>query len=1354
MAMQAVENVAFTINAFANDVFGADGVDIDNDPLTVVTFTPASQGVVSYDGATGLFTYAPNPGAGSLSTSDSFTYTIRDGDGDTSTATVSITLRADSVPTVMVTDGTVDEKGLPARGLEPAGSGEIADSNATNNSDASETTTGSFAITTGGDTLSRLEVTDRFGALINVTGGGTVQGVNGTLTVTYNTMSGAYSWSYTLADNLLTHPNTTADATPGDRGAQDPVAGEAFLVTVTDSDNDIATDTLNITVLDDGPSAVNDMAMQAVENVAFTINAFANDVFGADGVDIDNDPLTVVTFTPASQGVVSYDGATGLFTYAPNPGAGSLSTSDSFTYTIRDGDGDTSTATVSITLRADSVPTVMVTDGTVDEKGLPARGLEPAGSGEIADSNATNNSDASETTTGSFAITTGGDTLSRLEVTDRFGALINVTGGGTVQGVNGTLTVTYNTMSGAYSWSYTLADNLLTHPNTTADATPGDRGAQDPVAGEAFLVTVTDSDNDIATDTLNITVLDDGPLAVAGSPVTISEAAGNTPQANLLTDDAQGADGATLTHVNFGSGFVAIGGGTFVVPNVGTYTFAANGSWSLDPADNPSNGTVDGSFTYRITDGDGDTSTALQTVNITNANNVPVGGNVIATVDDEGLRHGIAGNGTLVTGDAATNLSYATGTLTGNGGDGALNYTFANLNGVTGVTIGQETVSYGYASGRLTATITSVARSGSILFTVDLNEATGAYTFNLINPVRHAPGNSENGDISLALNYRVGDSDADMTAGDTALGTLTVTLDDDAPIPFTAQSMVIENGANSIGSGALNFYESIGADGGSVVFTGTEGSNLTSGVSTVTSGGRAVHLYGFGTGTLSGRIDLDGNAGNGDETTVFTATLSPNATDETLDTFTVQFLRALDDGSGTTITTSNFTDTSAQSFKVAEGAGNRDILLSARNNSGPASVNGSNSGGSVSFGVGNPAIGANELLRFDFADNVAVTNGNNNSFTYGNHYSVNGFTFTVEDGPSSVRVVAIDADNDTTLFGDAGDITDTITQIYQNGVLLNLGTLTASGGGYLVPTNDGDIISVFTSNGYNRIEVSHASGNTFSVSDVGFVSVNTGNDLPLSFNLTATDSDGDTASGTIAVTTTPLKTTIIGTANDDLIVSGIGGETINGSDGNDTLIGGVGADTLNGGNNTAAGDTVSYQNSALGVQVNLNTLTAQTSTGDASGDILSGIENLTGSALGDTLTGDGNANTLIGLAGADTLNGGGGNDILIGGLGVDTLTGGSGADTFRLTDTASADIITDFNQAQGDIIDLSFLITVAAGHNVSEYIQHSGTTLQVDLNGNVGGANFVTVATSLPNAPSPIAVVYEDAAHAQVTANF
>lgn len=129
-----------------------------------------------------------------------------------------------------------------------------------------------------------------------------------------------------------------------------------------------------------------------------------------------------------------------------------------------------------------------------------------------------------------------------------------------------------------------------------------------------------------------------------------------------------------------------------------------------------------------------------------------------------------------------------------------------------------------------------------------------------------------------------------------------------------------------------------------------------------------------------------------------------------------------------------------------------------------------------------------------------------------------------------------------------------------------------------------------------------------------------------------------------------------------------GDDTITGSTFDDTLFGGSGADTIDGGLGT---DAVSYFNSMTGVSVSLaNGVGAR---GEAQGDTLTGIENLTGSSFGDTLVGD---------VGSNVLDGGDGNDVLIGGAGFDTLIGGLGTDTVSYV-TAGGSIGVDLNMGLG-----------------------------------------------------------------------
>jgi Ca2+-binding RTX toxin-like protein len=136
--------------------------------------------------------------------------------------------------------------------------------------------------------------------------------------------------------------------------------------------------------------------------------------------------------------------------------------------------------------------------------------------------------------------------------------------------------------------------------------------------------------------------------------------------------------------------------------------------------------------------------------------------------------------------------------------------------------------------------------------------------------------------------------------------------------------------------------------------------------------------------------------------------------------------------------------------------------------------------------------------------------------------------------------------------------------------------------------------------------------------------------------------------------------TLSGLGNDDWLYGDAGTDSLAGGDGNDLLVGGTGADSLDGGAGT---DTASYAGSAAGVTVDLSTGTG--AGGDAQGDTLLSVENLTGSALGDTLTGSLVTNVLAGEAGNDALNGGGGDDTLNGGDDDDTLTGGDGTDTLN-----------------------------------------------------------------------------------------
>ena len=206
----------------------------------------------------------------------------------------------------------------------------------------------------------------------------------------------------------------------------------------------------------------------------------------------------------------------------------------------------------------------------------------------------------------------------------------------------------------------------------------------------------------------------------------------------------------------------------------------------------------------------------------------------------------------------------------------------------------------------------------------------------------------------------------------------------------------------------------------------------------------------------------------------------------------------------------------------------------------------------------------------------------------------------------------------------------------------------------------------------------------------------------------------------------------------DRLVGGTGADLMNGGEGNDLMIVDVSGDIANGGDgidtvhfvtsifaaHTAQADVENFRSLNVFVNVTLNALD-NIFTGGADQDLVfggDGNDTMYGNGQADPMSGQGGNDTLYGGDGNDQLSGGegsdriyGGNDRddisagngddvvygeagddrIIGGSGVDIMHGGAGADRFdinSLSDTgntlATSDRILDFNQAQGDRINL------------------------------------------------------------------
>jgi Ca2+-binding RTX toxin-like protein len=214
---------------------------------------------------------------------------------------------------------------------------------------------------------------------------------------------------------------------------------------------------------------------------------------------------------------------------------------------------------------------------------------------------------------------------------------------------------------------------------------------------------------------------------------------------------------------------------------------------------------------------------------------------------------------------------------------------------------------------------------------------------------------------------------------------------------------------------------------------------------------------------------------------------------------------------------------------------------------------------------------------------------------------------------------------------------------------------------------------------------------------------------------------------------------LTGDAGNNTLDGGAGNDALSGGAGDDLLVGGAGSDRIDGG---VGSDTADYSGSSAAISINL--ASGKFSGGDANGDILVGIENVTGSRFDDKLIGDQGANVLVGGAGNDTLNGGGGADV---------LWGGAGADQFvfktvgEVGTGVSADQIMDFEaggagaKTATDRIDLSAIDAIASsskddaftfigdhgfGHKAGELqvVDHDGVaTISGDIDGD-GRADF------------------------------
>jgi Ca2+-binding RTX toxin-like protein len=250
--------------------------------------------------------------------------------------------------------------------------------------------------------------------------------------------------------------------------------------------------------------------------------------------------------------------------------------------------------------------------------------------------------------------------------------------------------------------------------------------------------------------------------------------------------------------------------------------------------------------------------------------------------------------------------------------------------------------------------------------------------------------------------------------------------------------------------------------------------------------------------------------------------------------------------------------------------------------------------------------------------------------------------------------------------------------------------------------------------------------------------------------------------------------TVVGGAGDDSVLGGAGDDWLEGQNGNDTLDGSDGNDTLTGlaGNDVILGGagndalysfagqgpdtidgglgsdvlTISRSNLTIPLKLNIANSNALQMLADGTNIVAieqisyrgsTGVDNVIGGGLNDTLIGNlGNdslyggwgLDSLLGEVGNDLLNGGGQNDMLDGGGGNDTLDGAGGSDVMRGgtgNDSFVVDSATDTTEDTGGIDAVLTSVTFTINVNIENVTITSAASLARSATGNAL-ANIIT----------------------------
>ncbi len=634
--------------------------DADGDVLFYSVSSGPANGSLTFNSATGQFTYTPNV---NYNGSDSFVVIVNDGNGGTTTSTVTIGVNpVNDAPVAEDLNLTTDED-TPVDGQIVASDVDGDDLTYTVSTSPANGTvdldpdTGEFTYTPNAD----YNGSDSFVVTVSDGNGGTT---TSTVTIGINPVNDA-----PVAEDLSL---TTDEDTPvnGSINATDPEGdtltytvstlpangtvdldsntgeftytpnadyngSDSFIVTVSDGNGGTTTSTVTIGVnpVNDAPVA-EDLSLTTDEDTPVDGQIVASDV--------DGDDLTYTVSTSPTNGTVDLDPDTGEFTYTPNA---DYNGSDSFVVTVSDGNGGTTTSTVTIGVNpVNDAPVSEDLNLTTDED-TPVDGQIVASDvdGDTLSYTLTtipaNGTVDLDPDTGEFTYTPNAD----YNGSDSFVVTVSDGNGGTTTstvtiGVNPvndapvaedlSLTTDEDTpVDGQIVASDVDGDDLTytvsTSPtNGTVDLDP-DTGEftytpnADYNGSDSFVVTISDGNGGTTTSTVTIGVnpVNDAPVAEDLSLTTDED----TPVDGQIV--ASDADGDDLTYTVATS---PTNGTVDLDPDTGEFTYTPNADY---------NGSD--SFVVTISDGNGGTTTSTVTIGVNPVNDAPVAEDLSLTTDED-----------------------------------------------------------------------------------------------------------------------------------------------------------------------------------------------------------------------------------------------------------------------------------------------------------------------------------------------------------------------------------------------------------------------------------------------------------------------------------------------------------------------------------------------------------------------------------------------------------------------------------------------------------------------------------------------------------------------------------------------